>query len=132
MHLSMTKMHFNDFRGCALFYDQLIKLCDLRGIKPTPLVKSLGMSTGSINNWKNGAVPNGEALMRFSEFFDVSIDYLVYGKISQSVSEEDTEWLSLIHKLPKEAQTEFKAEMKGYLKAYHKSISKTHDLKQAK
>ena len=116
-----------------MFYDQLIKLCNERGIKPTPLVKSLGMSTGSIKNWKDGTLPNGEALMRFSEFFDVSIDYLVYGKNKEKeISAEDIEWLDLIHKLPNDAQAEFRAEMKGYLKAYYKTISEAYNIKQAK
>ena len=67
-------MHFIEllWKGVFLFYDQLLKLCENAGIKPTTLITNLGMSKGSMANWKAGKLPSGEALVRFSEHFDVS------------------------------------------------------------
>ena len=72
--------------------------------------------------------------MRFSEFFNVSIDYLVYGEEksndkSNYLADEDRDWLSMIHDLPPEIRAEIKGEMKGYLKRM-KEESDGADLKK--
>lgn len=111
-----------------MFYEQLQKLCKENGIKPTPLVKKLGMSSGAIQNWKDGKLPSGEILVRFSEFFNVSLDYLVYGKetLGNPISSNDSEWLSLIHRLPEHKRNEFKLRIEGYLECYEEpTLDKT-------
>ena len=114
-----------------MFYDQLLKLCESSGIKPTTLITQLGMSKGSMANWKAGKLPSGDVLVRFSEHFNVSLDYLVFGKENSTrFSSEDAEWLSLIHKLPHDAQLEFKGELKGYLKRLNHEYE--GELKEAK
>ena len=104
-----------------MFYEQFLNLCEKNGIKPTALLVQLGMSKGSLSNWKSGKLPSGDALVRFSEHFGVSLDYLIYGSDRNSrVSKEDQEWLTLIHRLPEDAQLEFKGELKGYLKCLNR------------
>ena len=128
-------MHFIEllWKGVFLFYDQLLKLCENAGIKPTTLITNLGMSKGSMANWKAGKLPSGEALVRFSEHFDVSLDYLVYGREkSTALSAEDVEWLSLIHRLPRDAQLEFKGELKGYIKGILRDADSPEKLREAK
>lgn len=116
-----------------MFYDQLLKLCEDAGIKPTTLITNLGMSKGSMANWKSGKLPSGEALVRFSEHFNVSLDYLVYGKEKTvTFSAEDAEWLSLIRKLPHDAQLEFKGELKGYIKRMNHEDSGSEKMRKAK
>ena len=113
-----------------MFYDQLLKLCENAGIKPTTLITNLGMSKGSMANWKAGKLPSGEALVRFSEH---SLDYLVYGREkSTALSAEDVEWLSLIHRLPRDAQLEFKGELKGYIKGILRDADSPEKLREAK
>lgn len=114
-----------------MFYDQLLKLCESSGIKPTTLITQLGMSKGSMANWKAGKLPSGDVLVRFSEHFNVSLDYLVFGKEkAELITAEDAEWLSLIHRLPHDAQLEFKGELKGYLKRLGHEYEE--ELKEAK
>lgn len=60
-----------------MFYTQFIKLCEKKGIKPTPLLKSLGLSATNLKRWENGATVNSDILIKISEYFDVSIDYLL-------------------------------------------------------
>lgn len=60
-----------------MFYAQLQKLCKEKGIKLTPLIKELKISTGSTGNWQRGALPGGEILMKFAKYFGVSTDYLL-------------------------------------------------------
>lgn len=121
-----------------LFYDRLLKLCESSGIKPTTLLSNMGMSKGSLANWKDGKLPTGDVLVRFSEHFGVSIDYLALGKSpSIELSTEDQDLLKLFHQLPRDAQLEFRGELKGYLKCLDKQQSTapdkdTNDIKMAK
>ena len=58
-----------------MFYDQLMKICKERNVKPTPLVKSLGLSAGNLKRWQEGATVNSDILMKLSEYFGVPVDY---------------------------------------------------------
>lgn len=117
-----------------MFYNRLLELCENAHVKPTTLLSQLGMSKGSLANWKDGKLPTGEMLVRFSEHFNISLDYLVFGnKKDTLITTEDSEWLSLIHQLPREAQIEFRGEIKGYLKRMEsESVAADEPLKQAK
>jgi transcriptional regulator with XRE-family HTH domain len=48
-------------------------------MKPNQVGKELGISSASFTKWKNGSTPTVDALIKLSEYFDVSIDYLVFG-----------------------------------------------------
>lgn len=71
------------------FYEQLEKLCQKEGIKPSALVESLGMSKGTMSNWKRGGTPNAEAVVRIAEHFGVTTDYLLLGSDSNLEESED-------------------------------------------
>lgn len=58
-----------------MFYDQLIRICKERNVKPTPLIKSLGFSSGNLKRWQEGATVNSDILMKFADYFDVPVDY---------------------------------------------------------
>lgn len=45
---------------------------------------------------------------------------------------DDSEWLSLIHRLPEKKQIEFKAKIEGYLECYEESVAADEPLKEAK
>ena len=85
-----------------MFYQQFIKLCNEAGVKPTPLVKSLGLSAGNIKRWENGATINSDILLKLSEHFKVSIDYLLTGKEKSSSADltaDEQELLTYYKKL---------------------------------
>ena len=63
-----------------MFWSILIELCNQRGMKPNQVGKQLGISSASFTKWKNGSIPTVDALIKLSEYFNVTIDYLVYGK----------------------------------------------------
>lgn len=138
MNLSITNVQFYELlRRLHLFYDRLLELCESAGIKPTTLLSNMGMSKGSLANWKDGKLPTGEVLVRFSEHFGVTMDYLALGKKPTiDLSGEDQEILSLFHQLPRDAQLEFRGELKGYLKCLDKQPTApdkdSNDIKMAK
>lgn len=97
MHLSISfykKIIINAFwRKCQItgeifvFYNNLKTICDNQGIKITPFVKECGGSTGSINQWKNGASPNSDIVIKLAKRLNVSTDYLLTGKEFQAAPE---------------------------------------------
>lgn len=58
-----------------MFYNQLIKLCDARNLKPSPVLRSLGISATNLKKWQEGATVNSSILQKLAEYFDVPIDY---------------------------------------------------------
>lgn len=60
-----------------LFFEILQALCHSKQITPTEMARKIGISTAMPTNWKKGQVPNGETLMKLSDFFNVSVDYLL-------------------------------------------------------
>ena len=71
-----------------MFYDQLLKLCKEKGVKPTPVIKELNISTGTLSQWKNGAIPNGATLKKLADYFNVTVDELL-GREPTVVIDED-------------------------------------------
>lgn len=58
-----------------MFYTQFLKICKARGVKPTPLIKELGFSSGNLKKWADGGSINAETLVKLSRYFDVPMDY---------------------------------------------------------
>lgn len=107
--------------------DLLIRLHELmkkEGIKPTQLAKELGMSSSAFTDWGKGkGSPSLKAVMQFSEHFNVSIDYLVYGtehaennKLEFS-NPEDIELLEKFHLLTPELRSKAVGYIEGMLSA---------------
>lgn len=68
--------------GVLVFWERFYSLCLESGIKPNPVAKKLGFSTAVCTNWKNGTIPNGEALIKLADYFDCSVDYLL-GRVGE-------------------------------------------------
>lgn len=60
-----------------MFWKIFSELCLQRGKSPNAVAKELRMSSGSVTNWKNGTVPNNSALLKISNYFNVTVDYLL-------------------------------------------------------
>ncbi len=59
-----------------MFWDRFYALCIEKGIKPNPLGKQLGISSGIISHWKDGGMPNGDNVIKIADALDCSVDYL--------------------------------------------------------
>ena len=94
------------------FYEQLEKLCQKNGVKPSNVIEILGMSKGTMSNWKKGGTPSGEAVVRFAKHFHVSTDYLLlgddyYSKQQSKNSEIEKELLEIYNKYKKNGISEY-------------------------
>ena len=64
-----------------MYYENLVKLCDLRGIKPGTVARMTGISTATITAWKQGKyTPKQEKLQKIADYFGVSLDSFMNGK----------------------------------------------------
>ena len=69
-----------------MFWERFYGLCTRKGIKPNPIAKELGVSTGIISKWKNEkTLPNGETLIKIANYFNCSVDYLL-GRETQDIT----------------------------------------------
>ena len=69
-----------------MFYEIFTKLCNEKDISPTATLQNLKISTSKLTAWKNGSLPSASVLILLSEYFQVSIDYLLKGK-EKNISE---------------------------------------------
>jgi len=63
-------------------------------IAPTTLAVSLGMAKSSFSDWRKKASPSLDALLKFSNYFHVSLDYLVTGSDSPYAAPKMEPWQS--------------------------------------
>lgn len=91
---------------------RIFELIEQNGEKPTPLSTQLGFSTSAFSDWKKGkASPSLKNVMLLADHFNVSLDYIVFGKEKPgpvriqyvcSQNEEDAALLKAFHKLSPE------------------------------
>ena len=60
-----------------MFWDNFMKLCIDRSTTPNAVCSKLGFSNATATHWKNGTIPNGDAILKLSDYFNVSTDYLL-------------------------------------------------------
>lgn len=67
------------------FYDRLRKLIKQNNLTQRKLSERMGLPARTIETWINQrTIPNAQQLTVFSRIFNVSIDFLVTGKVTQN------------------------------------------------
>ena len=109
--------------------ERMENLADEEGINLKQLAVKLGLSNSSFSDWKRGkASPSLNAVIKIAEYFDVSIDYLVYGAEFSSKaklefsSREDRDLLKKYHELPPDLQGKLLGYMDGLLSAVQQQV----------
>lgn len=72
------------------FWSIFNNLCDNMNVKPNPIGKKLGISSGTITQWKNGSIPSGENLVKIADYFGCTVDYLL-GRESNAFNNVNTQ-----------------------------------------
>lgn len=94
-----------------MFYEIFTNLCNQKGLSPTATLQKLNVSTSKLTAWKNGSLPSAATLILISEFFGVTVDYLLKGnensknikpeiKTEQAISDTSKELLEVFESLP--------------------------------
>lgn len=71
----------------TVFSTTLQKLRKEKGVTQEQLASYLGVSAQAVSKWENGSYPEGDLLLKLSEYFDVSISFL-FGQEKKQVSIE--------------------------------------------
>lgn len=69
------------------FYENFKRICDMRGESPSTVARKLGISTGTVSNWKaTEARPSSAILRKLAAYLSVSTDYLLTGEEPEYVA----------------------------------------------
>lgn len=59
------------------FYNRFIRLCNEKGVKPSPMLESIGIQKTAATNWKNRrSKPTHANLQKIADYFGVTVEYL--------------------------------------------------------
>lgn len=58
-----------------MFWNQLIKLCNMRNTTPNGVCEAIGLSSAIATKWKNGSTPRDTTLKKIADYFGVSVEY---------------------------------------------------------
>lgn len=95
--------------------NRVIDLLKQKKLKQKDLAAYLHTGTSTISGWNEpNRNPSSDMIIPICDFLGVSCEYLLTGedKGSTPLSQDDSDWLMLIHKLPVESRYE----LKGYAK----------------
>lgn len=62
-----------------MFWSVFVGLCAKREVSPNAVAKALGLSSGSVTLWKNGAVPRPTTIKKIADYFGVSPESFLAG-----------------------------------------------------
>lgn len=109
-----------------MFWEIYSELCKSQNTTPSAVAKAIGLSNAIPTKWKNGALPKGEILLKLSDHFDCSIDYLLTGKeksLSTELTEDKQKLLYMYDLLNDFEKGEILGELKIITKDRHKEES---------
>ena len=96
------------------FYNRFIKLCNEKGIKPSPMLESIGIQKTAATNWKNRrSNPTSANLQKIADYFGVTVEYLKGETETKKspdefqLTEDEMLLLKLFRQIPEERQRAF-------------------------
>jgi len=84
-----------------MFWERFYNLCKEAGKKPNPVAAELGFGSSTVTHWKNGTTPNGAALKKIADYFNVPMSYLL-GDDATEVDPATKRLLELFAKVPQD------------------------------
>lgn len=111
--------------------ERMFSLMDEKNKRPYQLCAILGVGTAQTSSWKNrGSDPPAKYIPQIAAFLGVSIEYLLTGKdtCNGGLSEMEQEVLQIFRQLPKDAQYDFRGQLKGYAMATSENKAKKADV----
>lgn len=86
-----------------MFADRLKQLRIKKGITQVEFAKKFNISSGTIAMWETAKrTPDVETLKKIADFFDVTIDYLLFDSLETNDNQIDNVYLSLAQEAQEE------------------------------
>ena len=84
-----------------MFWDIFFHLCEIRGEKPSQVVNKLNIGAGNVTAWKRGTLPSTKSLEKISDYFGVSVAYLLGKEPNRfELSEHEKELITAYRQQP--------------------------------
>jgi len=68
-----------------VFFDNFVRLCEQKGVKPSRALTEAGVPKSAYSYWRteagagNDAKPTNQNAIKLAQYFDVTVDYLLTG-----------------------------------------------------
>ena len=62
------------------FYDRLKNLMEIHSVERNKLAQIVGLSGSAITQWKQGIIPKADIAIKIAQYFNVSVEYLIFGE----------------------------------------------------
>lgn len=68
------------------------------------MLHEVGLSSANTGYWKKGQLPKGDALLKISEYLNVSVDLLLTGKYVNDISDDESKLIDFYRSVPDKAK----------------------------
>lgn len=109
------------------FFERLLGKLEEKNLIRADLCRALGISEGTVRNWKKGVMPAADTALKIAQYLDVSLEYLITGKekgTEKKIKKSDSDFLESFKKLPEPDREEIKAILKMKLQRYEREEKK--------
>lgn len=106
-----------------MFWTQFEALCARCGKSPNAVAAELEIPSGSITAWRKGTQPRNSTVKKIADYFDVTVQYLLFGETSdpgikkeptgQSADGQELEFIELMRKLTDTEKDVILAQLRG-------------------
>ena len=86
------------------FYERLRNICSEKNTTVTKVLHEIGLSSANTGYWKKGQLPKGDALLKISEYLNVSIDLLLTGEYTTDLNDDENKLVSFYRSVPDKAK----------------------------
>lgn len=114
-----------------MFWKNFLKLCSSKEKSPNKIAKEIGISSGAITNWKNGATPQDSTLQKIADYFGVTVDSLLAEApeptITNQLDSSDVHMIPLYEKVSAGFGSLAMDEIVDYMPLYFKDPTEARD-----
>lgn len=82
-----------------MFWEIFLDLCAKNELKPNQVAQQIGIASGTITKWKQGAKPRDPQLKKIADYFGVSMSYFLESDPAEA-RDELTEYLEELKTRP--------------------------------
>ena len=98
--------------------ENIIKIMELKRITPYKLEKEIGIKQTTFINWKKGAQPTADKLIKIIQYLEVTPNELFGYETPIFLTENEKELLDLFKRLPEREQIKFIGRLEDKVSQY--------------